>query len=204
MERVRSKMQTGKQVKESENFVYRYFSYRVRIYWLPHCALQQVHLRSIRRDQRVQSISSHLLYVISMCSTTELPCSLYLYVLLELSSLTHYSPAPPILCQLTRTVIPRPFVMRTSSYIQLVQSCLLPANRLDISALMQLVCRYLLREFAHVHRVGQIIVQHENVLSFVFVSGILSGMWTCTQRLIVLHIQVIVLHSQGDLCNLFQ
>lgn len=43
------------------------------------------------------------------------------YVLLELSSLTHHSPTPPILCQLTRTVIPRPFVMRTSSYIQLVQ-----------------------------------------------------------------------------------
>lgn len=62
-----------------------------------------------------KSISSHLLYVISMCSTTELLC--YLYVLLELSSLAHHSPTPPILCQLTRTVIPRPFVMRTSSYI---------------------------------------------------------------------------------------
>lgn len=65
------------------------------------------------------------------------------YVLLELSSLTHHSPTPPILCQLTRTVIPRPFVMRTSSYIYCNSSkAAYSQQRLEISALMQLVCRY--------------------------------------------------------------
>lgn len=45
-------------------------------------------------DNISPSLRNQPFYVYSMCSTTELLCSLYLYVLLKLSSLTHHSPNP--------------------------------------------------------------------------------------------------------------
>lgn len=116
IERVCSKIQKGKQVKESKNFVYRYVSYKVRIYGLPHRTLQQVYLRTIRRDlisKTCTKCSVQWFVVVSLVFTISCFKShiiynqllSFFYTCCQLSDSYRHSlifPTPPILCQLTR------------------------------------------------------------------------------------------------------